>query len=170
MSIVRGSGNSDNNRFMALSTMNAPSWMPNWPVNDQPQPGDGWSVRVRVKRFNQNLWSAWGPCCIVNFGPAQMVLDGPGIALAPAEVGLALWPNPNSTGLVNSMFEGFDGFAGPVQVEIVDITGRVALRRQVQLAEGVGRTTLELNTGMATGVYLVRATVGDEQFVERLVI
>lgn len=165
--VARSSGSNTNNRYMALSKANSPSWMGNWPTaQPDPQVGEVWSVRVAAKRFGTNTWSAFGPCCTITFVQTQLAVVEGG-ELAPAL--MELWPNPNQDRLVHLSFSGSAAPGGTVRVDFTDAMGRVALSRAVELDTGEIATTLDLSH-LAPGLYTVRAAVGAQHFVERLVV
>jgi uncharacterized delta-60 repeat protein len=171
VTITRASGNNTNNRFMALSNLPAPSWMANWTNPTQPQPGDVWSVRVAHQRFGQSQWSAFGPCCTVTFdaGGSAMVEQPNDAFNAFAEMAMELWPNPNKDHQLNLALRGMETNAEVLRITMLDVQGRLAYERILANPGPGAVTTLDL-AGMAPGLYLVRATVGEQHFTERLVV
>ena len=173
VTIERSSGSATNNRYMALSTLNAPSWMPNWPTAPgsaaPPAPGEIWNVRVSAKRFGQGQWSAYGPCCLITIGSGQRQLAEvlPGEAPAPT---FALWPNPNNGDQVHLAFTDVPGPLGQVAIDMYDATGRLALTRRLWFAEGETDKLLDLPYDLAPGLYTLNAASTDQRFTQRLVV
>lgn len=77
----------------------------------------------------------------------------------------AIFPNP-SQGQV--MVELEMGASRPVSVEVVDLRGRVLMRKDAGLMQN-GTISLDL-TDQVAGLYLVNVTVGEDHFVRRLMI
>ncbi len=75
-----------------------------------------------------------------------------------------LFPNPG-TGVFNLQYAGKSGLSN---IEVFDVAGRVVYNAQVQLARG---TTHSMDlTGLSTGSYNVRLTVGGVRTEQRLMV
>lgn len=168
VTITRSSGSTTNNRYMALSSQPSPTWMPNWTSPVQPQPGDVWSVRVAHQRFGQSQWSAYGPCCQITFAGGSAMAAQPATPVRH-DAHLELWPNPNRDGELNLRLVGIGSDGGPVRLTLVDATGRMAQEQTLYLSEGGTGITTRLN-GMAPGLYMVRASIGEHSFTQRLIL
>jgi CubicO group peptidase (beta-lactamase class C family) len=83
------------------------------------------------------------------------------------EPGFSMWPNP-ATDRVNVAYQLPE--AGVVTVELVDLQGRVVLRKAFGADAGNGRVVLDLPSGLAAGVYGVVWRNCGNQSLRRLVL
>lgn len=168
--VDRTSGSLDNNRYMVLSRTNDPSWMPNWPINEpDPLPGEVFTVRVATRKAGTQAWSAFGPCCTVTIGStSQLVAQraGEGEASPPL---MSIWPNPNMDRQLHIAFHALEEPNGPLRVELVDATGRVAFTSATIITTGGPDNVFDL-AHVRPGLYVVRASMGAQMFTERVVL
>jgi hypothetical protein len=76
----------------------------------------------------------------------------------------SLYPNPG-TGVFNLQYSGKNGLAN---IEVFDVTGRIVYNKQAQVANG-STSNMDL-TGLSSGNYNVRLTVGDVRTEQRLMV
>lgn len=74
-----------------------------------------------------------------------------------------IWPNPAKESLQLSIVTAT---AGERQVEIIDLTGRVLLRREIRIFQGETRSELSLD-GLSAGAYLLRIGNRTVRFVKQ---
>lgn len=76
----------------------------------------------------------------------------------------SLFPNPGA-GMFNLQYSGKNGLAN---IEVFDVTGRIVYNKQVQVANG-STSNMDL-TGLSSGNYNVRLTVGGVRTEQRLMV
>jgi hypothetical protein len=130
-----------------------------------------WNVRIRP---NFNGYSG-------NFGPTQRIqVIGTSASgeleyeLVDAEktVGvdtqeLAVYPNPSNGDFVNISLTNLD--AGQLQIRLLDAAGRALTTRQYAV-EGSLQTTLEFDTKLSAGMYMIEIVNAGELRMQRLVV
>jgi PKD repeat protein len=89
---------------------------------------------------------------------------GTGIENIPDNNTISIYPNP-ANNMINLAFK--NTISGDAKVDITDITGRV-ISTQV-LNSYVGRTIAMNVSGMATGMYIVKLTVGNNIYFEKFI-
>ena len=144
------------------------NWTPALPNGD-------YDVEVRV--FKNNQWcvtgpapGAWGDVCRVTIVGSPV-----GQGMAPQATGstraaeLAMFPNPNRGDLLTLSLSAVEEGVNTVSVDIYDLTGAVVSSRTIAVNDGMVYQVLEL-TEMASGLYMVNITAGNDRYTERLVI
>ena len=130
-----------------------------------------WNVRIRP---NFNGYSG-------NFGPTQRIqVIGTSASgeleyeLVDAEksVGvdtqeLAVYPNPSNGDFVNISLTNLE--AGQLQIRLLDAAGRAITTRQYAV-EGSLQTTLEFDTKLSAGIYMIEIVNAGELRMQRLVV
>ncbi|HMC97150.1 MAG TPA: T9SS type A sorting domain-containing protein, partial [Flavobacteriales bacterium] len=183
----------DAENFVTIRTATTYFVQLNW--NVQPlQDGKTYQVEVRASKDNGVTWcidtptpapgpnyTPWGDACDltidntpVNGGGQNMVLENGG---------LRMYPNPNrgdqlylSLELPRDVVVGepaLSGVEGPnhtIRVDIYDLYGERVSAHSIPANDGFINTVLDLPGDMASGVYLVNITAGEQRFTERLVI
>ncbi len=169
--VDRTSGSSTNNRTMWMTKAVYPGAMQNWPTNQpDPVPGEEFIVRVATKKIGTTTWSAFGPCCKLTIGGVSAMVEQPGgPAISLVEMDMELWPNPNKDRQLNMVLRGVEAKEDVLHISMLDAQGRLAYQRTSASVEPEAVTTLDL-AGMAPGLYLVRANVGEQHFTKRLII
>ncbi len=81
-----------------------------------------------------------------------------------------MWPNPNNGDVMNMNLRVADPFINTVSMDIFDLSGKRMIARTVAMQNGVVNTTIELQGELASGMYMVKITAGDEVFTQRVVI
>lgn len=79
---------------------------------------------------------------------------------------LSLYPNPNNGNFnLNFVAEG----AGNATLFVADITGKTVTNQTITLTEGENNIPVSLD-GVAPGIYLVRFTVGENTFTQKVIV
>jgi hypothetical protein len=79
---------------------------------------------------------------------------------------LSLYPNPNN-GNFNLNFVS-DG-TGSANLLVADITGKTVANQTLTLTEGENNIPVSLD-GVAPGIYLVRFTVGENTYTQKVIV
>jgi Secretion system C-terminal sorting domain len=118
----------------------------------------GTTYTVRVYDWGHNSPEHNFEICVVEG-------EGSGIGMEENTVAeFVLFPNPG-TGVFNLQYTGQSGLAN---IEVMDVTGRIVYNEQARVNNG---TILDLDlTGMSTGSYNVRLTVGGVRTEQRLMV
>jgi hypothetical protein len=142
-----------------------------------------YNVRVQAS-FDNLTWCPWGATCTVGItnnlpapyctpvgpmaGPDDRVFrDGDEETSTGT---LALWPNPNRGDQLFLSVDQLDMALTTAAVDVFDLFGKKVASYTVPVRDGVLNTSLDLRGGIATGMYLVTVTAGDQLFQQRLVI
>jgi len=131
------------------------------------------TYQVQVRAFKNGVWCAtslpWGDECNVTItGSTAMGLNG-GNTVATGDAKLAMFPNPNRGDLLTLSLSAVEEGVNTVSVDIYDLTGAVVSSRTIAVNDGMVYQVLEL-TELASGLYMVNITVGNDRYTERLVI
>jgi hypothetical protein len=92
------------------------------------------------------------------------------IANAVNASSVVIWPNPNDGERINLSVEIGSEFDGTAQVDVFDMFGKKVMARTISVSGPSMNTTLELSGELASGLYMVNITMGEETFTERLII
>ena len=85
------------------------------------------------------------------------------------KTGISISPNPVvSGGLATARIEASK--KGTIEIEILDMAGRIVLRQQNQVFEGTNSIALNQLSRLQPGIYILRAKNGEEVVTERLSI
>src|SRR5690606_11436531 len=87
-----------------------------------------------------------------------------GLPEADAANGMRVWPNPSD----GTLTIGFAGIEGPVDIGLLDITGRTVMTRRTRALPGEP-LRLDLD-GLAAGEYLLRARYDHGTSTHRVVL
>ncbi len=147
-----------------------------------------WTYNVRVKvSFDGGLsWCPFGNACSVGItnnlpapystpagpmagGNDHLFVDGDG-DLEMIDATLTLWPNPNNGEQLYLSIDHLNGDVPAATVDIFDLLGQKVATSTVALSGSTLNTAIALDASMANGMYLVNVTVGEHQFIQRLVI
>jgi hypothetical protein len=85
-------------------------------------------------------------------------------------VSIALFPNPNRTGLVTLHIEGLAKDASAVLIEVHDAAGRRVYQGTALALGGILDHRMDLSNQVSQGLYMVKAIAGDQRYLQRLVI
>ena len=83
---------------------------------------------------------------------------------------LSLYPNPNNGEQLFLSIDMVKEGVEKVSVDIHDSFGKRVSASTIAVNEGFVNTTLDLNGGLAAGLYIVNITAGDVTYTERLVV
>lgn len=104
-----------------------------------------------------------------NAGGSAMVEQTIDQSIFHAEKAMELWPNPNKDHQLNVLLRSTGTKEEVLRITMLDVQGKLALERTFVNTEPGAVATLDL-AGMAPGLYLVRAIMGEQHFTERLVV
>jgi hypothetical protein len=132
------------------------------------------TYQVQVRAFKNGQWCVtslpWGDECNV------VITGSPvGQGMAPQATGsnsaaeLAMFPNPNRGDLLTLSLSAVEEGVNTVSVDIYDLTGAVVSSRTIAVNDGMLYQVLDLKE-MASGLYMVNITAGEQRYTERLVI
>jgi hypothetical protein len=151
------------------------AWMTNYILplvwSTDPMTPGVYNVQVRTQ-----LGGVWQPFCgstcqvtIIPSGPMQGGNDRT-TEVEPGTADLALWPNPNRGDKLHLTVDQLDGTLTTATLDVYDLFGKRVATYPLPVGDGVINTTLDLNGTIATGMYLVTVTAGEQLFTKRLVI
>jgi hypothetical protein len=143
--------------------------------------GKTYEVDVRASFNNGSTWCVttsnpnsisdplWGDMCTLSttcsFGMAQQPIGG----TAP-EQRLSLYPNPNQGDQFTISLTNIPAEVEQASLELYDAFGKLVLSRSIAVADGMLNARIDLQAGMATGLYMATLSAGDRTFTERLVV
>ncbi|MBK8498164.1 MAG: T9SS type A sorting domain-containing protein [Flavobacteriales bacterium] len=119
------------------------------------------------------LTDPWGDVCLLTIacaaqgGGQNMAGEQDAVALHET---LSLFPNPNRGDQVQVRVSDIGNAVETVGVDIRDAFGKLVCSRTVPVANGVINSSIDLEGGMAAGLYTVSVTIGDQVITERLVV
>ncbi|MBL7963109.1 MAG: T9SS type A sorting domain-containing protein [Flavobacteriales bacterium] len=124
----------------------------------------GLDLNVRVRSQVGGVFNAFGPAC-------RFRLNTPGSTNTILESGLSftVFPNPSRQENVQVMVEGVDETIESATIELFDLYGKRVHAEQVAMGGGILNHVLQLNGDLATGMYLMHVTIGDQVLYERIV-
>ena len=82
---------------------------------------------------------------------------------------LDIFPNPGN-GAFNLIYQSTVSSDGEVMMEVLDVTGRIVLSRQISLEGGTLKYINDASDLLPSGVYLVRVTEDDQSLVKKLIV
>jgi len=114
---------------------------------------------------------AWGKVCNVTINPcAQASVNGGSSNLSLEGSTFTMYPNPNRGEQLFLSVSTVEAGVNTVNVDIFDMTGKRVVARTIAVQDGFVNTNMELNSELATGIYMVNVTAGNKSYTERLVI
>jgi hypothetical protein len=137
------------------------SWVTNPLVNGQ-------TYDVQVQVFVGGQWKGFcGNTCqvTINNNPAQ---GGRSIAEETASDNVQLWPNPVRDGRVNLRIDGLADAEQNITVDVYDVFGKRVFTQEYGNSGNLFNTVLQLNSDIASGLYMVNITVNDRTYTKRL--
>lgn len=120
------------------------------------------------------VWSGYcGAVCplTIQNPPGMMLEHGGNTAQRIGEeelANVALWPNPARDGRVNITINELVDETQMISVDMFDVFGKRVMAEQFENSGSVFNHVLDLDGSIAAGSYMVRITVNNEVFVERL--
>ncbi|QQR86847.1 MAG: T9SS type A sorting domain-containing protein [Flavobacteriales bacterium] len=132
---------------------------------------EGETYNVQVEVLVSGTWSGYcGNVCTVT-------IDNPAFAgnnlnsATVNETGMALYPNPVRDGNVTLTLDGLTGEENVVTVDVFDVFGKRVFTQTIGTEGATAiNTVLELGGQLASGMYMVDVTAGEQKFVQRLSI
>ncbi|MBK7942046.1 MAG: proprotein convertase P-domain-containing protein [Flavobacteriales bacterium] len=155
----------DGGGFTRVITSNTATLVLNWltqPLVD----GDTYNVTVAASFDNGANYCAYGLSC-------QVTIDNtPGAQPRAMETasGFSLYPNPNRGDQVVLNITDLPESEVLVTVDIVDVFGKRVMSLTEGAQNGSLNLVLALDNSLASGMYTVQVTAGEQTFTERLVI
>jgi hypothetical protein len=135
---------------------------------------DNGTYQVQVRAFKNGVWCVtslpWGDECNVTItgSPNAMVIGG-GSTTSTGDAKLAMFPNPNNGEQLTVSLSAVEEGVETISVDIFDLSGARVSSRTIAVNDGMVYQVLEL-TEMASGLYMVNITAGNDRYTERLVI
>ena len=131
----------------------------------------GSTYQVTVETQAGGVWRGFcGTTCNLTIaaGPGQggNRIDAPAITAENIE----LWPNPVRDGIVNLRVDGIADAEQRIAVDIYDAFGKKVVAQQYANSGSLFNTTLNLDGGLAAGVYMVNITINDRTSLKRLTV
>ena len=118
----------------------------------------------------------WGELCNItttsNACPPPVAGGNENLLMEDASTGSALhmYPNPNRGDQLYLSLEAVEEGVLTVSVDIYDLYGKRVSARTIPVQDGFINTVLDLDGDMASGMYMVNITAGEQRYTERLVI
>ncbi|MBL8009985.1 MAG: T9SS type A sorting domain-containing protein, partial [Flavobacteriales bacterium] len=155
----------DGGGFTRVITSNTATLVLNWltqPLVD----GDTYNVTVAASFDNGANYCPYGLSC-------QVTIDNtPGAQPRAMEAasGFSMYPNPNRGDQVVLNITDLPESEVLVTVDIVDVFGKRVMSVTEGAQNGSLNLVLALDNSLASGMYTVQVTAGEQTFTERLVI
>lgn len=133
---------------------------------------DGETYNVDVEVFVNGQWSGYcGAVCTVTIDNPAFAGGGLNTSAAEAAEAFELYPNPVKDGRVVVKVEGLQPEVMQVTIDVRDVFGKLVHSSTIPTGGGDAiNTVLELDRGIAAGLYTVELTTGDGHYVQQLVI
>src|SRR5436190_10804651 len=170
----------DAENFVTVRNSNNYICQLNWAVLPL-QDGKTYQVEVRASKNNGATWcidvpsptlgppfTPWGDVCDLTIDNTPMI--GGGQNFAPEGASLNMYPNPNRGDQLYVQLEAVEEGVLTVRVDIYDLYGKHVSGRTIPVQDGFINTVLDLDGDMASGMYMVNITAGEQRYTERLVI
>ena len=144
-----------------------------------------YSVRVRVSFDNGATYCPYGnacgvsitnnlaaPFCTVPGGPMaggddRIFHDGDESTMEPV---FSMWPNPNNGEQLYMIIDGLQEEATTATVDLFNLVGQKVATHTIPVNGSTLNTVIPLNGALSNGLYVVNVTVGEQTFMQRLVI
>ncbi|MFZ1333386.1 MAG: choice-of-anchor Q domain-containing protein [Flavobacteriales bacterium] len=140
-----------------------------WGAAIAPALTPGSTYDVTVEAFKGGVYCQAGESCTVTIN--TMVAGGQQNALLEsANSVLALYPNPNQGTVLTVVINSLDSEIKTVSFEIMDMSGKLILSKQLLTQDGRLNNVVALDGGLASGMYLVRVTAGERIYTDRVSI
>ncbi|MBL0037186.1 MAG: T9SS type A sorting domain-containing protein [Flavobacteriales bacterium] len=81
-----------------------------------------------------------------------------------------MWPNPNRGDQLYLTIDQLNADVTTATVDIFDLYGKKVTSRTIAINGSTLNTVINLDGTIASGMYLVNLTAGEQTFVQRLVI
>ena len=100
-------------------------------------------------------------------GDDRLFYDGDESNMEPV---FSLWPNPNNGEQLYVIVDGLRSEVTTATVELFDLLGQKVATHTVPMNGNTLNTVIALHGALADGLYVVNVTVGEQTFMQRLVI
>ena len=142
---------------------------PTWASNTL---ADGEPYTVDVEVFVNGQWSGYcGSVCTVTIDNPAFAGGGLNAVAAEGTQAFELYPNPVKDGRVIVKVEGLNTDIPQVTIDVRDVFGNLVHSKTIPTGGGDAiNTVLELDRGIASGLYTVELTTGEGRYVRQLVI
>lgn len=133
---------------------------------------DGETYNVDVEVFVNGQWSGYcGSVCTVTIDNPAFAGGGLNAVAAEGARAFELYPNPVKDGRVIVKVEGLNTDIPQVTIDVRDVFGKLVHSKTIPTGGGDAiNTVLELDRGIASGLYTVELTTGEGRYVRQLVI
>jgi len=132
--------------------------------------GQTYEVTVQASVNNGATYCAVGETCLVTINNNVTSGVGQNMAINSTGATLNMWPNPNNGAELNVTLSGVAEKMNTVSLDIFDLSGKRIITRTLGVQDGFVNQVVDLNGEISTGMYLVKVTVGEQVYTERLVI
>jgi hypothetical protein len=143
-----------------------------------------YNVRVRASFDAGQTWCPYGATCTVGITnsqaatfctPAGNLWSGDNSRVffdgdASTAAVMSMWPNPNRGEQLYITIDQLNADVTTATVDIFDLVGRKVTSRTIAVNGSTVNTSISLEGGFGSGMYLVNVTAGEQTFTQRLVI
>lgn len=144
-----------------------------WSAGVAPPLEETKTYEVDVRALKNGTWCGtsdpWGDICSLTISPAVQV-GGTQMSGIEADPQVKVWPNPSTGNDLRIQVDGIPEDVQQITVQLFDLTGKAGLAQRFLSVDGSVSATLEQTQELATGIYLMKTTIGDRQITERLMI
>jgi hypothetical protein len=134
------------------------------------QLGATYTVTVQASFDGGSTYCPVGAACQISFAATNQRMEEEVTEMPAAASDLLLWPNPNRGDelFLNmaTVAEGVD----QVTIDVTDMYGKRVMGRTLPVSNGSLNAVVSLGEQLASGLYLVNLTAGDQTITKRLVI
>lgn len=135
-------------------------------------PGRTYQVRVHASRDNGITWCPWGEACDVTIAGPGAMAEAPQVDhIDPIEEPrMTVWPNPTNGDALQVDISGLGGGDVPMDVTMMDMTGKLIHQRRYAAQGPTWRSTIEPERALPTGQYVLRVVQGERTWQQRFVV
>jgi len=131
--------------------------------------GATYDVTVQASFDNGASYCPVGATCQISFAATNHRVDEVAAEKVNAD-DLLMWPNPNRGDQLYLSMSTFDVPVEQVTVDIIDMFGKRVMSATIPVSGGALNSMLQLRDQLASGLYLVNLTAGEQTITKRLVI
>ncbi len=140
-----------------------------WATNPL-QYGHTYSVRVRASFDNGATYCPFGPACSISTAGSSSFNDGRSVDVADRSADMAMWPNPNSDGLLHITIEELGTELATVDLVVYDMLGQRVHTERIPVNGDALNTVADLRNDLRSGIYVVNVRAGERSYTKRLVV
>lgn len=127
-------------------------------------------LNVRINAFGPGWSTGYGPTCTLTIaGGENRSLQQNDPASTVNDQRIEIWPNPIENGQVNLSIVGLGDEVNTVAITVLDALGKRVMAQVLPVVDGGMIAMLDLGN-CADGIYVLRASSGDEVFSRRMVV